>query len=85
MSLSSFESDDSFDWLFSEFWISKSSGNVREFLILSPFNIILVSLIVIVMIGGWSVSQLFSEFQFNLHLLSSWLSPSMVVLEEHIV
>ena len=85
MSLSSLESDDSFDWLFSEFWISKSCSYVRELLILSPFNIILVSLIVIVVIGGWSVSQLFSEFQFDLHLLSSWLSPSMVVLEEHIV
>jgi len=58
---------------------------MREFLIFSPFNIIFVSFIVIVVISGRSVSQLFSKFEFNFHLLSSWLSPSVIVLEEHIV
>jgi len=85
MSLSSLKSYDSFDWLFSEFWVSQSCSNMREFLIFSPFNIIFVTFIVIVVISGWSVSQLFSEFKFNFHLLSSWLSPSVIVLEEHIV
>ena len=58
---------------------------MRELLVLSPFNIIFVTFIVIVVIGGWSVSQLFRENELDFHLLSGWLSPSVIVLEEHVV
>jgi len=58
---------------------------MREFLVLSPFNIIFVTFIVIVVISGWSISQLFRKYELDFHLLSGWLSPSMIVLEEHIV
>ena len=58
---------------------------MREFLILSPLNIIFSSLIVIVVISSWLVSQCLLKFQLNSVGLSSWFSPSMIVLKEHIV
>ena len=58
---------------------------MREFLVLVPLNIVLGSLAVIVVISCWLVSQTLLEFELDGKSLSGWLSPSMVVLEEHIV
>lgn len=56
-----------------------------ELLVLTPLNIILGTFIVIVMISGWLVSKGLLELQLNSISFSSWLSPSVVVLEEHVV
>jgi hypothetical protein len=56
-----------------------------EFLIFSPLNIILVSSIMVVMVGSWPVSKSLLELELNSQSLSSGLSPSVVVLEEHVI
>jgi hypothetical protein len=40
---------------------------------------------VIVVIGGWSISESLLELQLNSQSLSGGLSPSVVVLVEHVI
>jgi hypothetical protein len=58
---------------------------MREFLILSPINVVLSAFIVIVMISARLVSESFLEPNLDVVKLSGGLSPSMVVLIEHVV
>ena len=85
ISWSSLKSKNSLNWLLSQDWESESGSNVREFLILSPFNIVLISLIVVIVISGWPVSQSLLELELDGQSLSGWFSPSVVVLKEHVV
>lgn len=85
VSWSSLKTKNSLDWLFTKHWESKSGGDVWEFLVLSPLNIVLGTFIVIVMVSSWSVSKSLLELELNGQSLSSGLSPSVVVLEEHVI
>jgi hypothetical protein len=58
---------------------------MRELLVLGPFDIILISLIVIVMVGCWSISQSLLELELNSQSLSGWFSPPMVMFKEHVI
>lgn len=84
---SSLESNYTLNWLFSEDGVAESVSNMWELLIFSPFNIILRSFIVIIMMSLRSVLEGFLMVQ----LLSlgepgsGWLSPSVVELKEHVV
>jgi hypothetical protein len=60
----SLDTQDALNRFFSENWVAKSISNMREFLIISPFDFELTSLIVIVVTGGWSVLQLLLEVDF---------------------
>ena len=82
---SSLETKDSLDRFFSQSWESEPGGDVRELLVLSPLHIVLGALVVVVVISGWLVSQGLLKLQLHRVGLSSWLSPSVVVLEEHVV
>jgi len=62
----SLKTKNSLNWLFSENWESKSSGNMREFLILSPLNVIFGAHIMVVMTGCWLISQVFLMLQLNI-------------------
>ena len=85
VSWSSLKTDDLFDWLFSQHWETESSSDVREFLIFSPLDVIFGTFIVVVMIGSWPVCQSLLPSKLNIQELSGGLSPSVVVLEEHVV
>jgi len=39
----------------------------------------------IIMISSWLVSKQFLPFKINIQGFASWLSPSMIVLEEHVL
>lgn len=58
---------------------------MRELLILGPLNIVLSSFVMIVMVSSWPVSESLLELELDFKLRSGWLSPPMVVLEEHVV
>lgn len=81
----SFETENSLDRLFTKKWESESGGDMREFLALSPLAIVWHTFIVIVMVSSRLVSQSFLHLKLNGIGLSGWLSPSVVVLEEHVV
>ena len=86
MSLSTLHSENSLNWLFSEFWVTKTVGDVRELLIISPLDFVPVSSIVIIMSSSWSILEVLLEVD----LLSlrepstGWLSPSVVELKVHV-
>lgn len=82
---SSLKANYSFNWFFSKNWETKSGSYMWELLILCPFNIVFISFCVIIMICNWSVSKLFLPFKFNIQSSSCGLSPSMVILKEHII
>jgi hypothetical protein len=73
------------DGLLSEFREAKSGSNMRELLILGPLDVVLGTLIMVVMMSGRPVSKSLLEVKLDLHLLTSGLSPPMVMLEEHVV
>jgi len=75
------------DWLFAENGEAKSLCNVRELLLLCPFNIILSSLIVIVMISCWLVLKGLSivDFLGLAEPSTSGFSPSVIEFKEHVV
>jgi hypothetical protein len=85
VSRGSFETKDSLNRLFTKHWESKSGSDMRELLVFSPFNIIFGTFIVIVMVSGWLISKSFLELELNSKSFSGWFSPSVIVLEEHIV
>jgi hypothetical protein len=58
---------------------------VRELLVFGPFNVVLGTLVVVVVVSNRLVSELLLEVKLNLHLLASGFSPPVVVLEEHVV
>jgi hypothetical protein len=64
---------------------TKSCSNVRELLVFGPFNVVLGTLVVVVVVSNGLVSELLLEVKLNLHLLASGFSPPVVVLEEHVV
>ena len=51
----SLKTNDSFNWLFTKHWISKSASNMWELLIITPFDFVLVSLIVIIVCSGRTI------------------------------
>lgn len=57
MGRSSFNSKDSFDWLFSKDGVTESIGHMRELLLISPLNIVLAALVVIIVMSLGSVLQ----------------------------
>jgi len=84
VSWSSLKTDNLLDWLFSEHWETESSSDVREFLIFGPLNVVLGTLFV-PMIDSWPVLQSLLPSKLPTKKLSGGLSPSMVMLEEHVV
>lgn len=87
MSRCSFNSKDSFDWLFSEDGVSESVSHVGELLLVGPLDVVLASLIMVVVISGGSVLESLKMIE----LLSlgepgpGGLSPSVIELKEHVV
>jgi len=81
---SSLKTDDLFDGLFSQHGETESGGDVRELLVLSPLDVVLGSLLV-PMVDGWPVLQRLLPSELDVEKLSGGLSPSVVVLEEHVV
>ena len=81
----SLESKDTLDRLLTHDRHTKSRGDVGELLILSPLNVILVSLIVVVVISSGSVTKLLGKSNLNIKEIPGWLSPPVVVIKEHIV
>lgn len=81
------ETENALNWLLTKDWVSETGSNVWELLLISPLNLVFVSLIVIVVRSHWSGIELLLEVD----LLSlrepstGWLSPSVVVLEVHVV
>jgi len=53
----SFNTKYSFNRFFSKNWIAKTISNVREFLFISPFNLVFFTSVMIVMCGGSSLFQ----------------------------
>ena len=83
MSWCSLKTNDSFNWLFTKHWISKSASNMWELLIITPLDFVLVSLIVIIVCGGWTILQSFLVIEL-LSLRepgSCWFSPSVIILK----
>ena len=72
--------------LFVKDWEAKSCCYMRELLVLSPFDVVFSTLIV-----GMVIDWLSVNICLEVNLLSlrepgtGWLSPSMVVIEEHVV
>ena len=83
MSRCSFDSDNTLDRLLSKDLVTETSSNVRELLVITPFNLPLVTLIVIVMCG--SGSGIKSLLLVDLLSLgepgAGGLSPSMIELK----
>lgn len=83
----SFESEDGLDGLSSEHGISESVSDMGEFLVLSPLDIVLGALAVVVVVGLGSALEGLKVVQF-LGLrepCSCGLSPPVVVLKVHVV
>jgi len=85
MCWTSFKPNYSFDWFCSHDWETKPRCNMGELLVLSPFNIMFAASIVIIVISGRPISQLFSELKVDIQVLPGRLSPPMVVLKEHVI
>lgn len=87
MCWSSFKTNNTLDWFFTQYWISKSVSNMWELLIIAPFDFILVTLVMIVVRSRRPILQGFLMVQ----LLSlrepcpCWLPPSVVVFEVLVV
>jgi len=81
------KASDLFDGFFTKHGESKSVCNVREFLLISPINLVLVTTIVIIMSCSRPVVHilLMVDFLGLREPLAGWLSPSVVELEELIV
>ena len=76
------EAKDAIDGLLSEDWVTQSCGNVGKLLVLTPFNLILGTLIVIVMRGCRAVFEGLLEVVISLaDKIETWLPPAMIVLE----
>lgn len=78
---------DTLNRLFTKDGVTKTVSNMWEFLLLSPLNIMLSALIMIVVMGFRSVFKSFLKVDF-LSLrepCACWFSPSMVELKENIV
>jgi hypothetical protein len=75
------------DRLLSQDGISETVGDMRELLLLSPLDIELRALIVIVMVRMWAVGQrlLMVELLGLREPGAGRLSPSVVKVEEHVV
>lgn len=58
---------------------------MRKLLLIGPFDIVLGSLSVVVVVSGGLISELLLELDLSAKLLSCGLSPSVIVLEEHVV
>ena len=87
VSWSSFDSKDALNRLFTKDRVAKTLGDVRELLVISPLNLVLVTLVVIVMACSWSVPK--SLLMVDLLSLrepgASGLPPSMVELKVDVV
>jgi len=83
MSWCSFNANDTLNGLLSKDGVAKTTGHVRELLVVTPLNLPLVTLIVIIMARSWPVLK--SLLMVDLLSLgeprASGLSPSVVELE----
>lgn len=87
MSRSSLNAEDAFNRLFTKYRVSKTVGNMRELLVVLPLNFPLITSIVIIVSSSGQALLILSMVQFlSLREPStSWLSPSVVILKEHVV
>lgn len=87
MSRCPFYSEYSFYWFFSEDRIAKTVCNVWELLVVTPFNFVWGTLIVIIMTGCWAIFKGILEIDFlSLRIPSSGgLPPSVIVFKESVV
>lgn len=87
MSWGSLYSEDSFNGLLSKDGVAESVSHMRELLILSPLNVVLATLVMVVVVGGRSVleSLLIVDLLSLRHPCSGGFSPSVVEVEEHVV
>lgn len=74
-----------FNWLFHQFRVAQSGRNMGELLILTPLNLILGTLIMVIVGSCWTVLKCLLEILLNLKQLAGWLSPSVVVLPERVL
>lgn len=83
---SSFDAKDAFDGLFAKDGVSKTAGDVRELLIVSPLDLPLVTLVVIVMARSWSVpkSLLMVDLLSLREPRTGRLSPPMIELKVNV-
>lgn len=87
MSRCSLNAEDALDWLLTENRIAKSVSNMRELLFLSPLNIELGALIVIVVMSMRAVLQglLVVDLLSLREPCASGLSPPVIEIEEHVI
>ena len=87
MGWSSFKSNDALNGFFSEDGVAETRGDVRELLVVSPFNLVLVTLVVIVDTRSRSFTKsLLVVVVLGLRVPGAGgLSPSMVELEVDVV
>lgn len=82
MSRCTFYSEYPLNRLLSELWVAQTSGNVWEFLVLTPFNLESGTLVVIVMRGGWAVLESLLVLLIIIsQICVGWLAPSVVELK----
>lgn len=83
----SFNTDNALNGLLTKDRVSKSASNVRELLVITPFNFPLVALVVIIMTSSWPVLK--SLLVVDLLGLgepgASWLSPPVVEFKVYVV
>ncbi len=87
MGWSSLNTENALDWLLTKDWVAETASNVRELLIVSPLNLELVTLVVIVMASSRSVlkSLLMVDLLRLREPCSGGLSPPMVELKVQVV
>ena len=87
MSWSTLNTENALNRFFTENGITKTFSNMGEFLLFGPLNIEFSSLIMVIVMGNWSLSKSFLVVNF-LRLrepCAGGLSPSVVEIEEHVV
>jgi len=81
-----FEAQNALNRLFMQLRVAKPSGDMREFLVLTPFDFVLRALVVIVVGGRGTVFEgLLVVDILSLGQESGWLSPSVIVLETLVI
>jgi hypothetical protein len=87
VSRSSLDTEDTLNWFFTKNRITKAICNVGELLILSPLNIEMASLIMVVMVSMRAVGErcLMVDLLSLREPSAGRLSPSMVMLKEHVI
>ena len=64
MSRCTLKTENTFDRLLLEDWVTKTSGNVREFHLISPLYIVFRALTMVIMVSCWSIFFVLLEVDF---------------------